>query len=271
MELAELLGMMPPEVADRLKTGGLKPLSSDDCLRQRMEWENAIPGSLTGYDCPDCKNRGYNTEIRDGYLVSVPCKCMATRRSIRNLEKSGMKELVDRHTLENFQEKQSWQSAMKQRAVDYLEHGGGRWFSALGSVGAGKTHICTAICGELLKRGKEVRYMLWRDMSVKLKAAVNEADEYDRLIWPLKRARVLYIDDLFKTERNGKISQADINLAFELLNYRYCGKKLITVISSERTMNELLDIDEAIGSRISERCGPEYCVELEGKKNWRMG
>lgn len=236
-----------------------------------MEWANANPGDLTGYDCPICKNRGYSTEIRDGYLVSVPCKCMAARRSIRNLEKSGMKELVERHTLENFQTKQSWQSNMKRWATDYLEHGDGMWFSALGSVGAGKTHICTAICGELLKRGEEVRYMLWRDTSVKLKAAVNDDEEYERLILPLKRANVLYIDDLFKTERGGKISQADINLAFELLNYRYCGKKLITVISSERTMNELLDIDEAIGSRIFERCGPEYCVELEGKKNWRMG
>lgn len=261
---------MPEDVASRLKTGEQKPLSSDEYLRKRAEWENAMQGNLTGYDCPVCKNRGSVTKIKDGYLVSVECKCMPIRRSMRHIEKSGMKELIERHTLDNFKTPQWWQTVMKQRAVDFLKNGAGRWFAALGSVGAGKTHICTAICGTMLRAGNEVRYMLWRDMSVKLKAAVNDSEEYDRLIGPFKRADVLYIDDLFKTERGGKISQGDINLAFELLNYRYCNKRLTTVISSELTMNEILSIDEAVGSRICERCG-EYCIELEGKKNWRMG
>lgn len=271
MEIAELLSAMPEEAARRLKTGEQKPLSRDEYLRKKMEWENDAPGNLTGYDCPVCKNRGCVTKIRSGYLVSVECRCMGVRRSLRNLEKSGMKELLKLYTFESFKTPERWQEGVKQKAADYLENGSGRWFAALGSVGAGKTHICTAICGMRLKAGDEVRYMLWRDMSVKLKAAVSDSEEYDRLIYPLKNAKVLYIDDLFKTERGGKISQADINLAFELLNYRYCNKKLTTVISSELTLNDIMDIDEAVGSRIFERCKPDYCIELEGKKNWRMG
>lgn len=271
MEIAELLSAMPDAAASWLKTGEQKPLSHDEYLRKRMKWANAEPGTLTGYDCPVCKNRGSVTKIKSGYLVSVECKCMPIRRSMRQIEKSGMKELIERHTLENFKTPERWQRDTKQKAVDFLGNGGEKWFVALGSIGAGKTHICTAICGMKLKAGNEVRYMLWRDMSVKLKAAVSDSEEYDRLIYPLKNAKVLYIDDLFKTERGGKISQADINLAFELLNYRYCNKKLTTVISSELTLNEIMDIDEAVGSRIFERCKPDYCIELEGKKNWRMG
>ena len=34
------------------------------------------------------------------------------------------------------------------------------WFVTTGRSGAGKTHLCTAICGELLHRGLPVRYML---------------------------------------------------------------------------------------------------------------
>lgn len=271
MEIAELLSAMPEAAARRLKTGAQKPLRSDEYLRKRLEWENATSGSLKGYDCPVCKNRGFSTKIKGRYLVSVECECIPIRRSMRHIEKSGMKELIERNTLENFKTPQRWQVAMKQMAVDYLENGDGRWFAALGSVGAGKTHICTAICGAKLRAGREVRYMLWRDMSVKLKATVNDSEEYDRLIYPFKKAAVLYIDDLFKTEHGGKISQGDINLAFEILNYRYCDKRLVTVISSELTMNDILSIDEAVGSRIFERCGTDYCVELEGKKNWRMG
>lgn len=224
---------------------------------------------MTGVDCPLCKNRGYITEISGKHLVSVECRCMAKRRSLREIERSGMKELLERHTLENFKTKELWQAEMKRKAIDFLKGGSGGWFAALGSVGAGKTHLCTAICGELLNRGKGVRYMLWRDESVKIKAAANEADEYERLIIPFKHVPVLYIDDLFKTKRGEQIRPADVNLAFELLNYRYCSKKLVTIISSEKTMSELLSIDEAVGSRIYERCGG-FCVELTGNKNRRL-
>lgn len=238
-------------------------------MKLRANWANSEPGFLTGPDCPICKNRGMITEVRDGYLVSVECRCMKKRRSLRQIERSGMKGLLDRYTFANFETAEPWQAGMKRKAADFLEDESGRWFAALGSVGAGKTHICTAICGELLNRGCGVRYMLWRDESVKIKAVANDADEYERLISPFKFAPVLYIDDLFKTKQGDLVKPADVNLAFELLNFRYCNKKLVTVISSEKTMDELLSVDEAIGSRIYERCG-DFCVELTGNKNRRL-
>lgn len=260
---------MPPEAAERVKAGILEQLSSEEYLKLRANWANSEPGHLTGLDCPTCKNRGMITEVRNGYLVSVECRCMKKRRSLWQIEHSGMKDLLDRHTLANFEAAEPWQAGMKQKAADFLADESGRWFAALGSVGAGKTHICTAICRELLNRGRGVRYMLWRDESVKIKAVANDADEYDRMINPFKRAPVLYIDDLFKTKQGEPVRPADVNLAFELLNYRYCNKNLVTVISSEKTMGELLNVDEAVGSRIYERCG-DFCVELTGDKNRRL-
>lgn len=238
-------------------------------MEKRAKWKNEADGNLGGCDCKICRNKGVVFSVKDGYIVSYECECMGKRRSILNIEKSGMKELIGRYTFENFIVKTVWQSDMKKKARNFLQDETGSWFSALGSVGAGKTHICTAICAEMLNSGRAVRYMLWRDESVRLKSAVGDEERYSEMIRPLKRTKVLYIDDLFKTRSGEEIRAADINLAFEILNYRYCNKDLVTIISSEKTMDDLIKIDEAIGSRIYER-SKDFCVQLGGNKNFRM-
>ena len=120
--------------------------------------------------------------------------------------------------------------------------------------------------------------MLWRDEVVKLKACVTEAAEYSRMITELKEAEVLYIDDLFKTGKDGegkaqRPTGADVNIAFEILNYRYNNPKLITIISSECKVTDMLDIDEAIAGRIAERTSPfgyGLNINKDQRKNYRL-
>jgi DNA replication protein DnaC len=198
------------------------------------------------------------------YLAVKPCTCRDARRAARRIEQSGLGDLLGRYTFEAFQTIDPWQKSAKELAENYARDKSG-WMVACGSVGAGKTHLCTAVCGKLLADGVAVRYMLWRDDAPRLKAAVTDGEEYERLIKPLKAAPALYIDDLFK----GAVSQADVNLAFELLNSRYNDAKKLTIISTEKSLEELLDIDEAIGSRIYERS--RNCrIILRGNKNWRL-
>ena len=104
----------------------------------------------------------------------------------------------------------------------------------------------------------------------KIKAKAN-SDEYEELLKPWKTVDVLYIDDLFKTEQGKNPTTADVNIAFEILNYRYRNSKLITIISSERTIQEIVGIDEAVGSRIFEKSG-NYCINISKdiKKNYRL-
>ena len=237
---------------------------------------NSVPGDLTGYDCPKCLNRGVIFKADGNYIVSSECHCMEIRRSIWNIEKSGIKNLLDRCTFENFQAADEWQKDLKAGAQRFLSDNQGKWFYAGGQVGCGKTHICTAMCGEFLKQGKAVKYMLWRDEVVKLKSNVNEGGEYQRLIMPFKVAPVLYVDDFFKTmdELGGskkRPTQGDINAAFEILNYRYINQNLITIISSERSIDDLLDCDEATGSRIYQRT-KDYCFYFrpDKQKNYRL-
>jgi DNA replication protein DnaC len=264
----KIMTYVPEEIREKAQNMGIssKPLNERECALM-----NSIPGNLTGYDCKKCLNRGNKFFVEGDYIVSRECECMKIRRSYWNIEKSGLKDLLGRYTFENFTAGEQWQKEFKADAQRFVSDHTGKWFFAGGQVGCGKTHICTAIVGEFLKQGIESRYMLWRDEVVKLKACVNDEYEYGKLIVPLKTVPVLYIDDFFKTANDDKDNKrpptsGDINVAFELLTYRYNNYKLITIISTERSIDDLLDCDEAVGSRIYERT-KDYCCYIQPGEN----
>lgn len=197
-----------------------------------------------------------------------PCKCMAHRRSLRYLARSGLSQVLDTYSWERWTVAEPWQNTFLKSAQDFAENPKG-WFMASGRPGTGKTHMCTAICGDLLRRGYEVRYLLWREFTTQAKAVLTDDEAYRELVDPFKRVPVLYLDDLFKTGKGQGPTTGDCNLAFELLNARYADPTKITLISTELTADRLLDIDEAIGSRIIERAKDNY-FDLSDRKNWRL-
>ncbi|WP_155484310.1 hypothetical protein [Paraclostridium sordellii] len=69
-------------------------------------------------------------------------------------------------------------------------------------------------------------------------------EEYERIVNRYKNVKNLLIDDVFK--RN--ISKSDVNIVFEIVNFRYFNN-LPMSISSEKDLEELLDVDKDIGSR----------------------
>jgi len=209
--------------------------------------------------------------MRGDEMVIRECGCSEIRANIRRIRNSGLADTLEEYTFDRFRTDQPWQKVIKELAQRFVTDHYGKWLYAGGQSGSGKSHLCTAVAGELLKQGKSVRYMLWRDESVKLKACVNDDYEYSRLIEPLKCVEVLYIDDLFKTMQNRAVTQADVNLAFELLNYRYINKRLVTILSGEKSVEELIGTDEAVGSRIYHRT-KEYCIEIsrDRTRNYRL-
>ena len=178
------------------------------------------------------------------------------------------------YTFDRFKTDYGFQKDLYNKAKEYIKDESSKWFGVFGKSGSGKSHICTAICGELIKKGYEVRFMSWNEDSRKLKALANEK-EYDDIIEPLKNAEVLYIDDFFKSENNTPPTNADIKLANEIFNYRYNkarigNLRLKTIISSERTLSQLICYDEAIAGRIVEMCG-EYIKVLKANViNYRL-
>ena len=264
---------------------------SEHTCRERTpeEWEqvradnfNSSEGNLhleDEYTCEICKNKGLvmkPVEIRQGYwsTTSSECKSMGVRRTIRRMYKSGLKNIIRDYTFQHFKAEQEWQKTIKTAAMEYARNPEG-WFFVGGQSGSGKSHICTAICREFLLGGQAVKYMLWRDEVVKIKAVVNDSEQYESLISAYKQAPVLYIDDLFKTGKNDKGERqqptgGDVNVAFEILNFRYNDPKLLTIISTECTMADILNIDEAVGGRIFERAKKAFSLKSDKSKNYRL-
>lgn len=230
---------------------------------------NAIDGTLTGYNCTKCRNKGVIYYDKDGEMICRKCECMPVRDSLARISKSGLQNVLDRYTFDRYITEQPFQNVIKTKALDFIKNHG-KWFFIGGQIGCGKSHICTAIVAEYLKQGKSARYMQWRDDVVNLKSNANTPD-YERLIKPFKTADVLYIDDLFKTESGKPPTSADINVAFEIINQRYINPDLITIISSERVIQDMVNIDEAIASRICEYAG-EYMINIspDKHKNYRL-
>lgn len=122
-----------------------------------------------------------------------------------------------------------------------------------------------AIANELMDDGVGVVYMSYREVVTKLKQNIMDEAYYNRVINRYKNARVLLIDDLFK----GRISDSDVNIIFEIVNHRYFNN-LPIIVSSEKSVDELIGIDEAIGSRLVEM-SKNYLVKISGKKlNFRI-
>ena len=170
-------------------------------------------------------------------------------------------------TFDNYIADQPWQVESLKTARAFVESGCG-WLFVGGQVGAGKTHLCTAVINAFMARGYQCAYMAWKDDGTKLKALVNEGEQYEKMINRFKTAQVLYIDDFLKTKQGEMSTVGDVNLAFELLNYRY--NNLVTIISSERFIAEIELIDEAVGSRIVERCkGNCINIKREKMRNYR--
>ena len=252
-------------------------ISPNDVAQMACDAFNKMKGSVPGKHCPICLNKGYIEEISDsGETIMVECGCMPKRRAMWRIEESGLGTKIAECRFDNYLTSEPWQKSIYDGAKRFLEDYAGKWFYIGGQVGAGKTHICTAIAAEFLNRGKDVRYMLWRDEIVRIKAAVNDDEEYARLVVPLKTVPVLYIDDFFKTgigDKGQKLrpTPGDINVAFEILNYRYNSSESVTILSGEWFVDELLNIDESIGSRIYHR-SKDFALEIEREhsRNYRI-
>lgn len=233
-----------------------------------IERFNSQSGELQGYDCRACKNRGYVALLGDnGYMCVQECDCLKVRRTLKQVAETGVNKS---YRFDNFKVKYDWQKTMIEKAKRYVADPRG-WFYAGGQVGAGKTHICSAVFASLVRKGAEGHYMLWTDEGASLKATVNDINAYRQIMKPLMTVKVLYIDDFLKVKQGNNPTAADMNLAFKLINARYNNPDLITIISSEWYLSDVRKFDDAVGSRIYEKT-QDFCITLgrEEDRNFRM-
>ena len=128
-----------------------------------------------------------------------------------------------------------------------------------GQVGAGKTHLATAICNALAEQGIPVTCLYYRSAVTTLKQMLTSHEQYSQEVQRYKSARVLFMDDFLK----GKVTESDVNIMYEILDWRYANK-LPVIISTEKEIPQIMDFDEAIAGRLVEMC-KDNLIRLKGE------
>ncbi|MCR6516299.1 ATP-binding protein [Clostridium sp. LY3-2] len=234
-------------------------------MKNEEELKKNLIKDIEQEKCPLCSGTGWQLTKDNTY---IQCDCIKLIRDRELFERSGINfKDIDK----SFSTFVAWNDevrSMKDIATSYYlnfsENRGKRSNSIMfcGSPGSGKTHLALALANNLMnKKNISVVYMSYRDVITKLKQNMVNESIYTSELEKYKNADVLLIDDLFK----GKISETDINIVFEIINHRYL-KYAPIIISTEMFTNGLLDVDEAIGSRLIEM-SKSNLVEIRGREN----
>lgn len=199
------------------------------------------------------------------------CKCQEVNKTQKQWIIAGLNPKDVDKTFTTFKAETDVQKRMKDTATNYcikfkgIKRENQNSIALLGNPGSGKTHLSIAIGVNLLSKGVKVVYMPYITATTTLKQYAMDPENYQRQINKYLNAELLLIDDLFKETR----TSADKRIMFEIINHRDINK-LPIIVSSECRMEDLLDIDEAIGSRINKMC-KYYLVEVIGiENNYRL-
>ena len=233
------------EIAERLKVN-LKP-------------------QVTEYKCKKCKDTGLVSAGTGLYDTFKECECVIKERNKKNIERANYSELFENRDFSNYVTDTRARKCLKEKCIEFLQQDEFKTIALLGNVGCGKTHLAVSILKELAGSNKNVNAINYTELTRKLSSNANDEVAYFNILGKYTSTPVLLLDDMFK----GKISEANIKQMYDLINTRYENKR-ITIITSERVISELMQIDEAIASRIAEMAGEKFLLNITKMSNYRI-
>ncbi len=234
---------------------------------------NAASANKQNYECEKCHDTEWIlTPDANGIEFAAPCECRARKTAKRLMAASGISSEDMKKGFADFETfKETGLTTAKNTAIRYYK----QFFDVretrhnslllCGASGRGKTTLGIAVANNLISKCVGVRYMPYRDEITKLKQEITDENTYKEHMWKLKSASVLFIDDMLK----GKVTESDINILYEIINYRYL-ERLPLIISTEKFSADLLEFDEAIGSRILEMCKGYVVTFDKSIPNYRL-
>lgn len=202
------------------------------------------------YDCPICEDRGYIfKQDENDYTVAVPCECLEKKQSIEKLKKSGLSDVFKTKTFKTFIATEKYQIEAKKKAIEYCNNFERNNASIIlsGQPGAGKTHLGIAIMLKLLENNTGCVYREYTSMLIDLKQSCMDQTNYIKELEKYINPRVLFLDDFLK----GRPNDVDLKYIYKVINTRYL-KEMPIIISTEKSINEIINWDEAVGSRLIE-------------------
>lgn len=230
-----------------------------------MEKASFVPDN---YSCPNCRDLGYVFVTNDQNCeAAIPCKCLAKKQIFEKLEKCGLSQAFRQKTFSNYNCENQYQIKAKHQVLKFCSNFAENKNSLIisGKPGVGKTHLGIAAMLKLISDNITCRYVEYNNMIVNLKQSVMDEENHMREMEKYLNPPVLFIDDFLK----GKSTTADLNYIYRIINTRYLQQKPI-IISTEKSIKEILYFDEAVGSRIIEMAGENVVVFEENSYNHRL-
>lgn len=214
------------------------------------------------YDEIVVKNEKGELEYKN--VIKQRCDCVLKRIAretfVKRIKESGLQTQLETKTFKTFKVSNEKQKAILDKCIAFSNKPT-NMLAMLGQTGAGKTHLGTAIVGNLVYKGYSASYVEWQnEMNIArddyYKVKQSKMDEW-------KSVDVLYIDDLFKNKDNDTnlIASSEFNIAWDILDHRL-KRNMITILSSEFTIEEIIALDEGTGGRINEMAG-EYLLPID--------
>ena len=208
------------------------------------------------YECEECGDTG----VVDYRM----CRCMKDKLIRAGLESSGMRDLIERQTFENFdlsyytgeaRERMVAILAMAKRYADEFEPEKASNVIMLGNTGLGKTHLSSAMGGVIISKGNDVYYSGAVEMMADFESerfGGDRGQDGSSITDKYFSCDLLIIDDL-GTEL---INQFSTSALYNLLNARLIKKKA-TIINTNFSRD---DLRKKYQDRITSRIFGEYLV-----------
>lgn len=241
----------------------------NEVTQMQLNASNEQAGKLRGYDCNLCHNKGLIYKLdAENNICAQKCVCMKIRKLYHNGNLSGLSTYLNK-SIQDFQVTEEWQEHLYNSAIDFMNDEDDGWFMITGQSGAGKTLLCSIIANHLLfKQDKNVTCLMWPNVINEVKRGLmsDNVKEANDTIERMKNAEILFIDDLLKP-----YNKTDVKYAIEIINHRYF-HRLKTIITSELSIGDLYNIDEALASRLLEMTGKHFYkhIAMDANKNYRI-
>lgn len=204
----------------------------------------------TIYNCNSCNDRGWILENNE----ARKCECFRKKLAKDLIARYGLEKRLQENKFSTYKARNEIRKKALMKAIQFAnEFDGTQSIILQGQVGAGKTHLAMAIVGELIEKYTIIPFMYTEEIG-RLKVDRNSfyeenQEHYRNKMDKFKNAPVLLIEDLFW----GKKSEQELEVMYEILNYRYNNKKPM-IITTELDNSKLLILNEALGSRLMEMC-----------------
>ncbi len=219
---------------------------------------NGYPADYTEvrYECERCGDTGY--------VDTKMCDCMRRALILAGYESSGLGQLIETQTFENFSldyyRQKPEQYAVMQRNFDTLYRfahefraGQRRNLALFGGTGLGKTHLSSAVARVVIERGYDVCYVTAVGLMADYEYDRFKSGRDEGVAASLDRyadCDLLIIDDLGTEITN----QFTVSVLYNLINTRL-NRGLSTIINTNLTQKELRD---RYWDRITSRIFGEY-------------